>query len=233
MNTEDPNQHQEYWRAPPTEPVGRVNHPQMQPPPRPQPHMPNMCAPGVPQQAYPYPQPLPPPRRNNAKAVGIVALAVLAVVLLVIVGLALNTSGSSPVAGGGIGASAPVTAVCQPGSYKHPSQDETPSFGDATDIAVCTAKIAWTSEPPVRPGEQYGPIWIVQYPSLGAAQDAAHEPMQAVMGSTAITTINGKTVLFIAGVDQTGVSLEPLAQFGFAITPASSPAQWLKDHGVQ
>jgi hypothetical protein len=183
----------------------------------PQPHMPSPYGPGWPHLAYPYPQPSPPPRTSNAKVLGIVALALLAVCLLLIVGVALHNSGSSPTAGGGISTSAPVTAVCQGGSYKHPGEEETPGFGKATDIAVCTGKIAWTSEPD-RPGEEYGPIWIVQFPSLNAARDGV--AYQQLAGATAIASIDGKALLFFAPADMTGVSLQPPSRFGFAITPA-------------
>jgi hypothetical protein len=220
VNTYDPNAHEPHRRTPPGGPVRGANHaprlgPQMQSQPIPQPHMPNMYPSGWPQRSYPYPQRFPPQRRSNAKVAGIVALAVLAVGLLVIVGVALH---SSPAAGGGSSASAPVTAVCQQGSYTHPSQEEAPSFGDATDTAVCTGKIAWTSEPPVRPGEEYGPIWIVKFPSRDAARDEVAEGQLA--GATAIATIDGKIVLFFAPADMTGVSLQPLSQFGSDITPA-------------
>jgi hypothetical protein len=223
VNTQDPNSHEQHWRTPPGRPVGGANYasglgPGMQSHSLPQPHMPNMYASGWPQQAYPYPQPVPPQRRSNAKVMGIVALAVLVVGLLVIVGVALHSSGSSPAAGGGTNTSAPVAAVCQPGSYKHPGQEATPSFGDATDIAVCTGKIAWTADPPDRPGEEYGPIWIIQFASLDAARDEVAEGQLA--GATAIATIDGKTVLFFAPADMTGVSLQPLTQFGFTVKPA-------------
>jgi hypothetical protein len=231
VNPQDRSSHQGHWRTPPTEPVGRTNHvpgfgPQMQSQPLPQPHIPNMYA-GWPQQVYPYPQPFPPQRRTRRKVVAVVALPLLAVGLLVLVAVALHTLGGAATSRDEVPTSAPVAAVCQPGSYDvstgsttptlNKSGLEAPTFQGATDVAVCTAKVAIFAEP-VRPGEQYGPIWIVQFSSPGAARsEAARENL---LGATVIATISGKTVLFSAPADWTGASLEPLAQFGFTITPA-------------
>jgi hypothetical protein len=146
-----------------------------------------------------------------------VALALLAVGMLVLVVVGLHISGSTTTPGGGIATSAPVTAVCKPGSYTRPSQRDAPPFQGATDVAVCKAKISAFPEAPV-PSERNGPIWIVQFPSLGAARkDSAIENF---LGATAIATIGEKNVLFVAPADWTGAALEPLTQFGFVITPA-------------
>jgi len=166
--------------------------------------------------------PPPPVRRqpNYAKWIAIAAMLVLAVVAVITVSVAgaLLKSRSADV----VATSAPVAAVCQSGSYQHKSGRDAPHFQEATEVAVCTAKIAWTSEAPVKPGEQYGPIWIVQFSSTGAARhEAARETL---MGSTTVITINGKPVLFEAVMDLTGV-LQPLAQFGAIITP-------MNEHGI-
>ena len=80
--------------------------------------------------------------------IAIVAVVLAAVVAVITVGTAVwvHRASSDVVA-----TSAPVAAVCHPGSYEHPSKRDTPYFRGATDVAVCTAKIAWTSEVPINP----------------------------------------------------------------------------------
>jgi hypothetical protein len=169
------------------------------------------------QPPYPYMPPLPTSGRNYAKVVALVALALLAVGVLVLVVVGLHISGSTTTPGGAIATSAPVAAVCKPGSYKRPSQRDGPTFQGATDLAVCTATVAAFPDAPV-PSERYGPIWIVEFPSLGAARNEAMA--ERFVGATAIATIGEKNVLFVATADWAGAALEPLAQFGFTITPA-------------
>lgn len=188
----------------------------------PQPPAPRMYPQGRFEPPYPYPPPLPPPGRNYAKVVALVAIALLAVGVLVLVVLGLHISGSATTPGGGMATSAPVVAVCKPGSYGRPSQRYAPTFQGATDVAVCMGKLPWTTDDPVAegfdPSDRYGPIWIVQFSSLAAARNEATTDNLA--GATTIGTVDGRTVLFFAPADWTGASLEPLAQFGFTVTPA-------------
>ena len=178
--------------------------------------MPGICAPPRPELAF-QSVPAPPPRGTNyAKVIALVAVALLAVITLVILVVVLRNSG------GGIGTPAPLSAVCQPSSYAHKTGPDVPTFQGSTDVTECTGKIPWTSEDPAaqgfNPNDRYGPIWIVQFSSPGAARNAA--ATESFEGATAIGTVNGKTVLFIAPADWTGASLEPLTQLGFVITPA-------------
>ena len=118
-----------------------------------------------------------------------------------------------------IATSAQVAAVCQAGSYEHRTGRDNPWPGvpGVTDVAVCTGKIAWTSEVPVNPGGQYGPIWILQFSSPRAARNDV--ATQNMLGATALGVISGKPVLFAAMADYSGFSLQPLAaQFGFSIS---------------
>ena len=180
--------------------------------PFPPPPVPGIYAPGRTEPVY-YSAPQ---RTNYAKVVALGAIALLAAIALVVLVVVLRSSS------GGVGTPAPVSAVCQPGSYTHNTGREVPTFQGSTDVAVCTGIVPWTSEDPTaqgfNPNDRYGSIWIVQFPSPGAARnDAATESM---MAATAIGTVNGKTVLFVAPADWTGASLQPLIQFGFTVTPA-------------
>lgn len=202
------------------EPMDNANpihrpHPQLnswQPLPRP---APGWYPPGPP--PHPYPHLLQPPRRNHAKLIAFVAFPLIAVGLLVLVIAGIHSARNAT--NDGVDASAPVAAVCQPGSYDHLSQRDAPTFQGATDIAECTARIPWTAlEVPegFDPSDRYGPIWVVQFSSLGAAQNEATR--ESLADATTLGTISGKTVLFDSPADCNGASLEPLTQFGFAIT---------------
>jgi hypothetical protein len=227
MNSQDRPLHQGYGRTPPAGLIYTANLAprgvQMNSQPISQPPTPSYVPPGhmYAQGRLQSPYPNPSPRRNYAKVVALVALALSAVGLLVIgllvlvvVGVQrsnrLNTDVAEAVA------SVAVAAVCQPGSYGHARQRDAPTFQGATDTAVCTAKVSALLEAPV-PTERYGPIWIAEFSSSRAARDEATR--ENLVGATAIATIDGKAVLAVAPADWAGVSLEPLAQFGFVITP--------------
>jgi hypothetical protein len=170
---------------------------------------------------YPSHPPYPPVQRgpNYPKIVFFVALGLLLVVAVITVIVALRhpKSVSTPAAGGGTAASA--AAVCQPGSLReHLSGPHVPAFQGATDVAQCTAKISAFPDAPadIPANERYGVIWIVQFPSPDAARTEAAS--KNLLAATAVVPRTG-TVLFAAPSDWTGTSLQPLAQFGFQITP--------------
>jgi hypothetical protein len=167
--------------------------------------------------------PYPPVQRgpNYPKIVFFVALGLLLVVVLITVMVAVRhpKSGSTPAAGGQTGTSAAAAAVCRPGSLReHLSGPHVPTFTGATDVAQCTAKIsAFPDAPPGIPAnERYGVIWIVQFPSPDTARTEAAS--KSLLAATAVVPRTG-TLLFAAPSDWTGTSLQPLAQFGFQITP--------------
>ena len=173
----------------------------------------------------PYPQlPAVPPRRNYAKAVALVALTLLAVSVLtvgvlVVIAVGHRVSNSPTNDGSDAIEAVAVSAVCQPGSYAHTRQEDAPTFQRATGTAGCTAKLSAFPAAPV-PAERYGPLWIVQFPSPDIARSAL--AADHLMGATALSTNDsGKAVLVLAPADWTGISLEPLTQFGFVITPPS------------
>jgi hypothetical protein len=170
---------------------------------------------------YPHP---PPPRRgpSSFKVIAVAAVASLAVIALVALVTAIHNSATNAITttpSDAIATSAPVNAVCQPETYEHSSGPDTPNFEYATYIASCTANIALFSAAEVaRPGDEHGPLWVVQFPSPGAAQDEVAR--QAVGGATAVTTISGKAVMFFAPADFRGVTLQPLAQSGIRVNRA-------------
>jgi hypothetical protein len=172
---------------------------------------------------YPTHPPYPPVQRgpNYPKIVFFVALGLLLVVatITVIVAIRHLKSGTTTAAGGETATSAATAAVCRPGSLReHLSGPHVPTFPGATDVAQCTAKIsAFPDAPPDIPAnERYGVIWIVQFPSADAARTEATS--KNLLAATAVVPRTG-TVLFAAPSDWTGTSLQPLAQFGFQITP--------------
>jgi hypothetical protein len=165
---------------------------------------------------YPNPASFPPPRTNYAKVVALVALALAPVSVLFLVMAWLYNSHATTTVVGDASTSEAVGAVCSPGTLGHPSQRDAPTFQGATDAAVCTAKVIAFPEAP-DPSERWGPVWFIQFASPSAARNEAGT--ESLLGATAIGTIGGKNVVFVAPDDWTGVSLEPLAQFGFTIRP--------------
>ncbi|OBA64706.1 hypothetical protein A5647_24860 [Mycobacterium sp. 1100029.7] len=141
----------------------------------------------------------------------------LAVGLLVLIVVGLRMSRSHNDGAGDAIAAVAVAAVCQPGSYGHKARGEAPTFQGATDTAVCTAERSAFPDAPV-PAERYGPLWIVQFPSPDKARTAI--ATDNLIGATALSTRGGNAVLVLAPADSTGISLQPLSQFGFVITPA-------------
>ena len=168
----------------------------------------------------PLPQYVPPPRRRPHY--GLWALLIIAgttVALLGVIALVTVLTPPKPM-NDPIATSAQVAAVCQAGSY-HKDGRDAPDWGvpGVTDEAWCTAQIAAITVPKgFNPNDRWGGIRIIQFSSLGAARDFA--AIWGVLSAMTITTIDGKTVLFGAAGDPAGVSLQPLAQFGFTITPA-------------
>lgn len=95
-------------------------------------------------------------------------------------------------------------AVCQPGTFHNGGREVLPN---AEAGASCMTS------------PRGGPIFAGQYSSLFVARNDA-----AVfhMGSSAIiATDSGGYALFVAPTDRSGASLQPLAQFGFTITPSN------------
>ena len=169
-----------------------------------------------PPQAY-YPQMapppyVPPPRPNHSFR----AFLILVGIILVAVGVTVTAVVLAPSkVNDPIATSAQVAAVCQAGSYEHPSAQDNPYSGTpgVTYVGVCTAQIAAFSPPKgFKPSERWGPIWIIQFSSRGAALDWV--PTERLLGATTLITIDGKTVLFAAAADYAGVALRPLVQFG-------------------
>ncbi len=171
-----------------------------------------------PQAYYPQvapPQYVPPPRRRPRGFWAFMIFAGIALALLGVIVLVTVLTSPKPIANDPIATSAQVAAVCQAGSYKHPSARDNPFSGTpgVTDVAGCTARIAAFSPPKgFKPSERWGPIWIIQFSSRSAALDEI--PTERLIGDATLTTIDGKTVLFTAPADLAGVALRPLAQFG-------------------
>ncbi len=163
------------------------------------------------------------PGPNYAKTIALVAVTLLTAVASVVLVIEIqlhNSSSSTHDASDEVATSAAVTAVCQSGSYSYVHGRDAPNFIGATDIAHCTGKLPWTTESPVIAGEEYGPIWIVQFRSLDPALREAQR--EGLAGATAIVPLGSdlRSVLFFAPADWSGMSLRPLAQLEFPITPA-------------
>lgn len=217
MKGQDRPQGQEHWRTSPMAPIDRssVHGSQMNSQPISAPSAPTYL-PGRIQSPYPQPPPLPPARRNLAKVVALVALALIPVAVFLLVAAWLFNSHTTTTAGSEASTSEAIAAVCSPGTFGHPSQQDAPAFPGATDVAECTAKLSALPDAPVA-SERYGPIWIVEFASPGAARSEAGT--ESLLGATAIGTIGSKNVIFVAPGDSTGASVQPLAQFGFIIRP--------------
>ena len=164
---------------------------------------------------YPPRPPQPPPRRNYAKVIALVAVALLAVMALVVVVIVLRSSGNSTTT---TATSAPATtstseqwyaAVCQPGTLRFGVGGT--MFPHADSDGYCLSNASSMSRP----------IWIAVYSrvDVGWMKEDPGAKYHPFAWAT-IVADNGDTVLIVAPNDSTGASLEPLAQFGFTITPS-------------
>jgi hypothetical protein len=175
---------------------------------------PSMYPPGQIRAPYPYPPPPPSPRRNHAMVVALVAIALMAVGLCVLVVVGLYIFGRSNTrwdehACGGCGR--------VPAGFLSASESTRRTWHSRARLTSRVhSKNYRVSDAPV-PSERYGAICIVQFSSSGAARNEA--ATESALGATATAVIGGKSPLFCAPADWTGASLQPLAHFGFVITP--------------
>jgi hypothetical protein len=149
-----------------------------------------------------------PRKRNHAKVIAIVASALAAFVALIVLGVALHNSGATTAQSGSAATRTPqasslddwLNAMCKPGSFFNGGHVlHNADGGSASCVSL-----------------KGNPILIGQYSSEYMARNDA-----AILhsGCSAIMATDSGYELFVAPVDRSGKSLEPLSRFGFTVTP--------------
>ena len=179
----------------------------------------------TPDRTYPYyypPRPTrypPPPTRRSTKTawimvailavVGVIGLAIFGVMMLRPVKYHLDPSSGGPAKTKVVPSTQDqwFAAVCKPGTF-FDGGGNGQWLTDSVGRGSCSSSVTrdW--------------IYIGQYSSKYLAQNDAAMSSGLSHGSSAIVQDTNGYMLFVAPTDRTGASLQPLAQFGFTITPA-------------